>query len=98
MKGGVVEAGKMLGETWEQKKKFSSKITNPQIDDMYNAAISAGAYGGKVSGAGGGGFMYFICRYDKKQAVAKALQKRGGIINDFMFEPKGAISWSVRHD
>lgn len=96
MKGDIVEAGKMLGQTWEQKKKFSSKITNPMIDSMYSAAIEAGAYGGKVSGAGGGGFMYFICEYDKKQAVAKALQKKGGVITDFMFEPKGAISWSVR--
>lgn len=96
MKGDVVDAGKLLGETWEQKKKFSSKITNPMIDDMYNTAIQAGAYGGKVSGAGGGGFMYFICKYDRKQAVAKALQKKGGIITDFMFEPQGAISWRVR--
>ena len=95
MKGDVVEAGKVLGETWEQKKKFSSKITNPMIDDMYSTAIKAGAYGGKVSGAGGGGFMYFICQYDKKQAVAKALQRKGGVITDFMFEPQGAISWSV---
>lgn len=95
MKGDIVQAGKVLGLTWEQKKRFSSKITNPLIDDMYSAAIAAGAYGGKVSGAGGGGFMYFICEYDKKQAVAKALQKKGGVITDFMFEPKGAISWSV---
>ncbi len=98
VKGNISEAGILLGHTWEQKKKFSAKITNPLIDDMYNAAISAGAYGGKVSGAGGGGFMYFICQYDKKQAVAKALQKKGGKITDFMFEPQGAISWSVRHE
>ena len=95
MKGDVIEAGRLIGQTWEQKKKFSSKITNPLIDEMYRAAIDAGAYGGKVSGAGGGGFMYFVCEYDKKQAVAKALQKKGGKITDFMFEPQGAISWSV---
>ena len=95
MRGDIVEAGKLLGQTWEQKKKFSPMITNPLIDDMYNTAIDVGAYGGKVSGAGGGGFMYFICRYDRKQAVAKALQKRGGRIMDFMFEPQGVISWSV---
>ena len=95
MRGDIVEAGKLLGQTWEQKKKFSPMITNPLIDDMYNTAIDVGAYGGKVSGAGGGGFMYFICQYDKKQAVAKALQKKGGVITDFMFEPQGAISWSV---
>lgn len=95
MKGDIVEAGRLLGQTWEQKKRFSDKITNPMIDEMYNDAIDAGAYGGKVSGAGGGGFMYFICEYDRKQAVAKALRKKGGKITDFMFEPEGAISWSV---
>lgn len=95
MKGNVVEAGKLIGQTWEQKKRFSSKISNPLIDDMYRTAIEEGAYGGKVSGAGGGGFMYFVCEYDKKQAVAKALQKKGGLITDFMFEPQGAVSWSV---
>ena len=95
MKGDVIQAGELLGNTWEQKKKFSEKITNPLIDDMYNTAIENGAYGGKVSGAGGGGFMYFICEYDKKKTVAKALQKKGGIITDFMFEPEGAISWST---
>ncbi len=97
MRGEVIEAGELLGQTWEQKKRFSDKVTNPVIDDMYNTAIEAGAYGGKVSGAGGGGFMYFICEYDRKQAVAKALQRKGGVITDFMFEPEGAVSWSVCH-
>ena len=63
------------------------------IDAMYQAAIDNGAYGGKVSGAGGGGFMYFICEYDRKHMVAKELRKWGAKVTDFMFEPNGAHSW-----
>lgn len=91
--GDVVRAGTLLGESWKQKKMFSDKITNPRIDNLYNSAMAAGAYGGKVSGAGGGGFMFFVCQYDKKHIVAKELQKRGATVVDFAFEPLGARSW-----
>ena len=94
-KGDIPSVGKLLGETWEQKKKFSPKVSNKMIDAMYQTAIENGAYGGKVSGAGGGGFMYFICEYDKKHMVAKELSKWGAKITDFMFEPNGVISWRV---
>lgn len=95
-KGDIEEAGLLLDETWKQKKKFSSKITNPMIDDLYSIAIANGAYGGKVSGAGGGGFMYFICKNDRKHIVAKELQKKGAIVEDFVFEPRGARSWRAK--
>lgn len=58
--------------------------------------MSAGAYGGKVSGAGGGGFMFFVCEYDKKHIVANELQKKGATVVDFSFEPLGARSWRAR--
>ncbi len=91
--GDIDDCGELLAEAWDYKKKFSGSITNPQIDTLYNAATSAGAIGGKVSGAGGGGFMYFICSFDKKTKVAKALTQAGAAVSDFMFEPDGAISW-----
>ena len=91
--GNIPEVGRLLGESWAHKKRFSSKISNPMIDAMYQTAIANGAYGGKVSGAGGGGFMYFICEYDKKHQVAKELIKWGARVTDFMFEPNGAHSW-----
>lgn len=92
-RGQIRTAGELLDTSWEYKKQFSNKITNPQIDSLYDAAKSAGAIGGKVSGAGGGGFMYFICRYDRKYSVAQELQKRGARVTDYMFEPKGVMSW-----
>lgn len=92
-KGNINEAGELLDLSWKYKKQFSDKISNPQIDSLYEAARNAGAIGGKVSGAGGGGFMYFICRYDRKYNVAQELQKRGARVADFMYEPDGVISW-----
>lgn len=65
---------------------------------MYEAAKKAGAIGGKVSGAGGGGFMYFICGYDTKYDVAKELQRLGARVTDFSFESKGVTTWSYRND
>ena len=96
VKGNIPLVGELLGETWEQKKRFSNKISNHMIDAMYKTAISNGAYGGKVSGAGGGGFMYFICEYDKKHIIAKELSRWGVRVTDFMFEPNGAISWRAK--
>lgn len=97
-KGAIREVGEILNETWVHKKRFSSKITNERIDSMYNSAMGAGAIGGKVSGAGGGGFMYFICEYDKKHLVAKELIKLGARTSNFMFEENGASSWRVKND
>ena len=92
-KGNIQIAGELLDEGWSNKKKFSDKISNPLIDKLYDTAKEFGAIGGKVSGAGGGGFMYFICDYDKKYTVSKELAKGGARITDFMFEPEGARSW-----
>ena len=92
-RGDIVTAGELLDESWIYKKQFSSKISNPHIDALYDAAKEEGAIGGKVSGAGGGGFMYFICKYDRKYSVAKGLQAMGAKVTDFMFEPEGVISW-----
>lgn len=97
-KGDIRRAGELLDESWTYKKQFSSKITNPHIDDLYDTAIRSGAIGGKVSGAGGGGFMYFICEYDRKYDVANALIAKGARVTDYMFEPEGVISWRYPHD
>ena len=94
-RGEITLAGKLLRESWQFKKQFSNKISNSTIDSMYESALKAGAIGGKVSGAGGGGFMFFICDYDRKYKVAEALQDANekAIVTDFMFEPHGATSW-----
>ncbi len=97
-RGDIRSAGEILDEAWTYKKQFSNKISNPHIDAMYSAARSAGAIGGKVTGAGGGGFMYFICEYDRKYNVAQELGKMGAKVTDFMFEPRGVTSWRYPND
>lgn len=92
-KGDIEETGRLLDLGWSYKKQFSDKITNPEIDKLYNAARELGAIGGKVSGAGGGGFMFFICDYDKKYVVSEKLAKLGATVTDFMFEPEGVVTW-----
>jgi len=91
--GDIDNAAAILDESWMYKKQFSDKVTNKQIDKLYNVAKANGAMGGKVSGAGGGGFMYFICEYDKKPKVSEALKKAGAELSEFMFEPNGVTSW-----
>ncbi|MDY0224387.1 MAG: kinase [Candidatus Methanomethylophilaceae archaeon] len=97
-KGDIDEVGRGLDESWKYKKQFSNKVSNPFIDELYNVAKKNGAIGGKVSGAGGGGFMYYICEYDKKLQVAQELQKHGAVLTDFMFDPKGATSWRSKNE
>lgn len=68
------EFGVLLHEGWELKKRLAHKITNPEIDQSYEAARQAGAIGGKISGAGGGGFFLLYCRMDKQDEVRKELR------------------------
>jgi len=79
----------MLDEFWEQKKKLSDKVSNPLIDKIYKKAKSAGALGGKILGAGGGGFMLFYVPYRKKEKLKKALSNFVPI--DIKFENSGSL-------
>jgi len=83
-------AAALLNLAWEQKKKFTSKISNKTIDTLYSIAMNNGALGGKVSGAGGGGFMFFICAPGKRERVCRKLTEQGAEIMEFSFDPKGA--------
>lgn len=82
-----------LGEAWLNKKKMARSISNPRIDAIYAAALEAGACAGKVSGAGGGGFMMFAIEPTKRLNVAEALSVFGGRVVDFRFTTEGAWSW-----
>lgn len=79
--------GKLLHENWILKQKLASKITNPEIDEIYRAGLHSGATGGKLLGAGGGGFMLFYCHKEKQQKLREALKKFDTL--DFKFERDG---------
>ena len=87
--------GELLDYGWEQKKRMSDRISNPAIDEMYKDAKNAGAIGGKITGAGGGGFLMIYCHFDKKRKVAERMEKLGGEIVDFQFEERGLQTWRI---
>lgn len=75
LKSGNLDAiGHLLDESWQLKKQLASQISNLSIDDIYQAAREAGAIGGKITGAGGGGFLLLYCHYEKQDAVREALR------------------------
>ena len=82
------EFGKLLNTTWKLKRGTGSKISNGTIDELYDVAIKAGALGGKLLGAGGGGFLLFYCEKDKQENLIKALEQL--MIVPFNFENDGA--------
>ncbi|MEK7851263.1 MAG: kinase, partial [Deltaproteobacteria bacterium] len=84
----VRNLGGLLHESWQLKKCLSSQITSDLIDDIYNKATQAGACGGKLAGAGGGGFLFFLTPKDKQEAVRKALE--GLLEVNFKFENDGS--------
>lgn len=82
------EFGRLLDTTWKLKRRTGSKISNGDIDKLYETAIKAGALGGKLLGAGGGGFLLFYCEKDKQETLKTALEDL--MIVPFSFENEGA--------
>lgn len=96
LKGDIDAIGDILNEGWIEKKRTASGITNPLMDDIYQTAIAAGAIGGKVSGAGGGGFMFFYCPSTSRYAVEKALcEKFSGQVKRYEFTQEGLKTWTL---
>jgi D-glycero-alpha-D-manno-heptose-7-phosphate kinase len=85
--------GEMLHEAWTFKKKISPKISTPFIDEIYAEALKQGALGGKIMGAGGGGYMILYCPYELKRRVATALKRMGAVPTAFAFTEKGLETW-----
>lgn len=95
LKSKVEEIGEILDFGWQYKKQLAEGITNHTIDEIYETAIRAGSTGGKISGAGGGGFIAFYCPKNTRYKVISALQKFGGEFRRFQFVKNGLISWRI---
>ncbi|MCI4360721.1 MAG: GHMP kinase, partial [Thermoplasmata archaeon] len=96
VQGHLDEMGHLLDEGWQLKKKFTEGISNPQIDAFYDQARAAGALGGKLVGAGGGGYILLFCDFARRSQVAKAVQAAGGRVVDFALTVDGVQAWTVR--
>lgn len=88
--GNVDGFGELLHEHWEMKKKRSNKMSDPFIDECYDNARKNGALGGKIIGAGGGGFFMFYCRGSDAPKLAMAMKKTGLKPMKFQFDFEGA--------
>lgn len=95
LKGDMQAFADILGKGWENKKKMANAITNPMIQEAFDTAIPAGALSGKVSGAGGGGFIMFMVEPTKKKDVINALGKLSGFVMPFQFTEGGAHGWKI---
>lgn len=96
LRGQLHEIGAILDYGFQQKAKMAHNISNSLIEEVYANARKAGATGGKISGAGGGGFMFFYCPGNTRYAVAEVLQKMGGEVKRFSFTQHGQTSWTVK--
>lgn len=94
LRGELSRIGDILDMGWQYKKELAQKITNPFIDKIYETAIQAGASGGKISGAGGGGFMIFYCPGNSRFDIAKAIEEQGVKVQRYNFLEKGLITWT----
>jgi len=88
--GNLSRFGSLLDEGWQAKKRVSGKISNPRIDHLYELALRNGASGGKITGAGGGGFLLLYCESDRQEAVRSALHAEGLQEMAFAFDNNGA--------
>jgi len=84
----IIGFGELLHEAWQVKRSLSTEVSNSNVDEMYNQAISAGAIGGKLTGAGGGGFMLLFVPPEKQMEVRERLN--GLIYVPFKFESAGS--------
>lgn len=95
LKGELMQFADTLKKEWENKKRMAKSITNESIDKVYDLAIKTGAYAGKISGAGGGGFMMFMIDPARKRELVDALNTLDGSVVNFHFCEQGCEGWKL---
>ncbi len=94
----IADFGKLLHDAWEVKKAFSPHIAPPIVDEVYDLARRHGAWGGKITGAGGGGFMVFACPFERRLELERVLSEKGVQVRPFSFVTHGVQAWAVDAD
>jgi D-glycero-alpha-D-manno-heptose-7-phosphate kinase len=89
-RGNLDEFARLLHYSWQEKRRLAPNLSTSTIDECYELALSRGAKGGKITGAGGGGFMLLYCPQEKQEAVTSALEERGLKRMNFHFDQQGA--------
>ena len=88
--GRLRSVGEILHESWQRKKKLAKGVSTPELDRLYQVALEHGAVGGKITGAGGGGFLLMYCEPEYHGAVTRALEAEGVARLTFHFDDGGA--------
>lgn len=96
LKGRLHEIGEILDYGFQQKRNMAANISNSHIEEIYEAAKKAGATGGKISGAGGGGFMTFYCPGNNRYKVIETLANFGGQVKPYQFTTTGLTTWTTQ--
>ena len=97
LKGSFDDFGHLLDEAWQGKKTLAKAITSSHIDRLYSAARNAGAVGGKILGAGGGGYLLLYCNYRKKHEVERLMRSMGATHMPFSFVKDGMKAWRSKN-
>ena len=95
LRGEIDRIGEILHFGWEHKKRMASGISNSAIEEIYEAARNAGATGGKISGAGGGGFMFFYCPGNTRFKVIEAVSSFEGRVKNYEFAMSGLYTYTI---
>jgi len=95
LRGKLHQFGEILDYGYQQKRKMAAGISNPLMEEIYETAKAAGATGGKISGAGGGGFMIFYCPGTTKYKVIESLERFGGHHKSYQFVEHGLKTWTI---
>jgi D-glycero-alpha-D-manno-heptose-7-phosphate kinase len=96
LKGRLREIGEILDYGFQQKRNMAKNISNSTIEELYEAVKKAGATGGKISGAGGGGFMVFYCPGNTRYKVIDTLNNFGGEVKPYRFTKQGLTTWTIQ--
>ena len=96
MAGDSRKLGEELHLSWEEKRRLPG-VALPAIDKMYKIARQNGAYGGKLCGAGGGGFLFFVCDVSERKRIANALAREGARAVNFNYDFEGMVSWRTAY-
>ena len=96
LKGDLSNFGKLLNDAWQNKRRFADSISSSNLDGIYESAIKNGATGGKLLGAGGGGFFLFYVQPWKKFKLLRFLESKGLSVQPFRFDDLGLCSWTMR--
>lgn len=93
--GRVEEFGELLGHEWNLKKKLDPAISNQEVDKLYQTALANGAIGGKLLGAGGGGYLLLFAEDGSHKRLSSAMIKAGSRVENVRFEDVGLETWKV---